>query len=924
MIQGTEFSKSYIESGQIIKLPDLNGCSVYGLMSNGFKAHFSPIIDSDDYERIQKLGSESQIKWVIGQVNHLGKGGINWLRYFTDTDGDDVKGENEAWFNDNKGKTLKKISNIDLHGINDRYELVDTIDIWFPKSEKFKPNLYWIEPFLIHPELHFSKNPKGCFIISIDIPQPYQLVVSGYNFDLSYIYKEVDSSKDSYFPCFYYGDVVELEITTIQVPDRSELLIEIYNSQNKLVSEPEIMTTVEKKYLTNILGDTELDLYAQNIFKVATIEIPLDIRFKPDSQAKDALDFLEFRISYTPKKEIIFIEDDGFPRSEDRRSNYDPKKIEALEVIRQKQLPLKFKEQKIANEFKVITLIGYLPVYFKDTKSYITTREEQIQTALKMVEVGADSKQAPGNNPCHYTKIMAERVKDASIDLTPKPITLFDEANQTENTPPPIIHIKTGDSGSSQVKISVDLDTENQCRDGVHSTGNSIFLLDDSLARAQRLQDYKIGEDFIELNPRYIYIKDSGDLFPINYFNPQTDDEGVVTSNSISYFIPIRTCRYKHNVHVLVYPDIEFWIEVSYNADPKHKLYVNKTPNSGYRIGRGDQNYNQKQIGKYNAEKYKTQNKKYEFDFNIGYRYNGQELSLETLKNKLIPIFQIAKFAIKAYEVIKVLVSADSTAEVTTSIRQNSGYIAVRDRGDAGNNRLSPRYEHRKSKGLPIRIDVSRPSVSAALTAAYSFSNKSPDKIGWGYSFSFRGDPVIKVVGKLDLLFYAQFIPYIGQGIKAINKVVDTINFLTLGVVDIDFYIDLVLDGSFSLDIDALSYHSIDGLTVVDKIESKTHIGVSLQAGAIINISIKTGKIDSESAEGGFSARAHIKGEASVDIILALNIARREFEASITFNGLKAEITINLNVKDSKNKSRKKPKIVDILDSQDPWKIKII
>ncbi|TWP30754.1 hypothetical protein ETU08_03960 [Apibacter muscae] len=238
---------------------------------------------------------------------------------------------------------------------------------------------------------------------------------------------------------------------------------------------------------------------------------------------------------------------------------------------------------------------------------------------------------------------------------------------------------------------------------------------------------------------------------------------------------------------------------------------------------------------------------------------------------------------------------------------------------------MTARYQDRKSKGLPIKITVDRPSFSGGMYARFLRSSTQPNKIGYAYSLNFAASPLFKVTGKLDLLFYAQFIPYIGQALKAINKVVEGINFLTLGAVKIEYYLNIATSLAVDLDWTGMEYHRIDGWNTSKRIGMKTEIKFWLEAGVNLRADFKG--IASEEAEGAMT------GTSTIDITITYDNVRQKADAEVDFKGLEVKIWLKAKIDMKKKRGEgpppepnTKPDYIKplIKGMKQPWKINIM
>jgi hypothetical protein len=165
---------------------------------------------------------------------------------------------------------------------------------------------------------------------------------------------------------------------------------------------------------------------------------------------------------------------------------------------------------------------------------------------------------------------------------------------------------------------------------------------------------------------------------------------------------------------------------------------------------------------------------------------------------------------------------------------------------------------------MPFSIKIDQPVFAGAISWELKQSATDPTRIGKEYNIAFKADPLIMIEGRLDLLFIATKIPYLGQAIKALTATADAIdgsddfwNWLveTFGGddedkinIDVDYHVDLFASGELKLESKASTYHTVDGFTFNDigaTGEIKFGIDCELRA------KFETKKITSEAVMGG-------------------------------------------------------------------------
>ncbi|WP_010522844.1 hypothetical protein [Aquimarina agarivorans] len=411
--------------------------------------------------------------------------------------------------------------------------------------------------------------------------------------------------------------------------------------------------------------------------------------------------------------------------------------------------------------------------------------------------------------------------------------------------------------------------------------------------------DFKYLENGIELSVGYLYNKT---FYPKakkwlannigEWTNDLVDIAWIVRYFILSedyaqkYFVPIGTCRYPNQSAIVkIFPHVEWWVNFNYKAkNPKH---VYQKPNYGYRVITTQKNQNQKNAAKYRKDKANSKKNEYELEFEAGFKYNnGTPIKFNTGEG--FPVINAINFLIKAYEIFKEITFADETADKENPIAKgdaesSKGLLAKK---------MTKRYKARKSKGLPIRIEVSRPSFSGGLYGAYKQSKNDVSAYGSMYEGKFGANPLFGIQGKLDLLFFAQFIGPIGIALDKISKVVKRVDYLTLGAIKIDYFLNLAAKVDLNIDVSLVNYHSVDGWGG-GEVNAVMPIKVWLEAGVNVDVSL----------QGVASADADVElhGEANMDLQISLDKRNNKLPMEFTFKGLDVKIWFSFNAKSKRN-----------------------
>ncbi|MFP2996458.1 hypothetical protein ABN763_11130 [Spongiivirga sp. MCCC 1A20706] len=357
-----------------------------------------------------------------------------------------------------------------------------------------------------------------------------------------------------------------------------------------------------------------------------------------------------------------------------------------------------------------------------------------------------------------------------------------------------------------------------------------------------------------------------------------------------TYFVPISTCRYPNQTAVIeVFPDVEWWINFKFNS--KNALYVRQQPNYKYRIFHPNPTYNQKKAGEYGYEKSQSGKVDFEVEFEAGFKYNGKEIKFNSGEG--FPLVNAINFFLMAYKVFKKISFADECEEAEGPVANGT---AQSSRGAAAK-KMTQRYQQRKGKGFPFRIEVSQPSFSGGVHGFYQQSKKTEGAYGAMYEAKFAADPLFSIKGKLDLLFFAQFIGPIGQALDKIGKVVKRIDYLTFGAVKIDYFLYLAAKVDLKIEVSGVNHHSIDGWGG-GELNATMPIKVWLEAGVDVDVKLQ--------GVGSLDADAIIRGEANMDLNLFLDKRNSKMPMEFQFKGLDVKIWLNFKAESKRKEETKK------------------
>ena len=479
-IQGIQFMDSYdLEVGQVINLPDLNGCKVYGVKANGLPVWIKAEISGDT----KNLGTG--IKWAYGEVTGLTREGISWHSWYHDANANDKKDPEEKYY-DNPPLEPK----FDLWKVGKQYTIQEHIKLSFKKSEDFKPNLFYVEPFLLAPEGFLSKQTKGFFVVPVDFPKPYHTYLSFdnvlHNENISVLIPSTKEDAQQTF--FYYGDIVEVDTKTLLIPDKHIVHIQVINEEDSSVlyeSQSSVKTWEPNKtyedvqdYLYIIYGNTETSFL-------------LDISKKPASQKRDQSKLFKVEVAYYGeslfdkiKNKAISVYDSIKEEARSRIDNLTTGESPKIEketadrmVLNEGEKSTELQKQKQqANKFSTQKLTGYIQIKFDETETYLKKRNEDVN---QMVQKKGPVLKAPGCDPCHYTQILGQEYKNEDFGSKKgHPATLFDENEQVLPSSQPVFEVIAGETNPAYLKLQADLHTKDSCKHSKHSHGGTqVFKL---------------------------------------------------------------------------------------------------------------------------------------------------------------------------------------------------------------------------------------------------------------------------------------------------------------------------------------------------------------------------------------------------------------------------------------------------------------
>lgn len=711
-------SDEHISNGQIIKFPQLlNGCEVYGLIANGNWVTLSVEMDEkvflDVEDKVKNKQIHSGIKWVYGKVYNFQKGGISWHGWYTDTNRNNKKDENEEWVNN---KPVEQISKIDLHNVQGNYTIQKTIQIKFDNKPYDTPALSWVEPFLIHPELHFSKKPKGIFIVPIAEPKIYRtdLLINNSPFDrkLQIPLPKTEKESQENENVVYYGEnlIFSAHVCTLLIPESAEFTVKIdqkvqhgSNSGFLGVKIDSYQTIYEKKvnglkpendnFWSEDL-DYELVSYLSQYFKRAELLIPLAIDKKPEDQKEKTK-----RTFFVTLKHIY---------QAYSATNTDFKKLYPIQQ-------------------------GYLTIGYTDMENLLEIQNKEVD---EYVEKAGDVLLQPNGEPCHYTWIKAHKEDEE--------ITLFEEKKEGIKFDPIEIDLITGDENPYLLTLSTNLKTE-ECKTQQHTKGgDSVFYFPTKLSsEKQGIKIQKIDYSSVDLLIPYKYIRDHSTLvfitdFPFNYF-------WLAKKNVQKHVVMVDTCRYNIPVKINVYPDVNWEIKFEVGSVlPETYSHTNFPTANG--------SFEQHQQDAIKA----GQNRRC---------INGEvyfELSLQAEINNIKRQYSF-HYEQKIKSILKSLVS------IKEGLDKLCGLDKIKPKARTITSKVPG------MKKLPFTLQIDYPVISILGNWNYG-NNSSNKKVVRQGQISLGFTPLIKATGKIDLIACAEYYPPARRFIQAARWAAEKLN----------------------------------------------------------------------------------------------------------------------------------------------------
>ncbi len=424
----------------------------------------------------------------------------------------------------------------------------------------------------------------------------------------------------------------------------------------------------------------------------------------------------------------------------------------------------------------------------------------------------------------------------------------------------------------------------------------------------------------------------------------------------------VQTCRYQRWVNIACYPDLQY--EISFKSSSEaDTLYEYKSKNFIKRDYKGS-------LGLFKKKKDKKKRKKQNSSALKEYKKEQKNKNLNDIfdYSGLQIGFEYSLGGIKQGEIAidgehPVFNAIDTFTYITSTIRKlcfdEEVEQAEKDHDPKKvKGRKKKRKDHlkklkktgkdlqrdikKKSKKLGKKVDklapfsiAIKPPVfggSVAWKLAPSTQKGLEHELGTEFSINFKADPLIEIEGRLDLLFVATKIPYIGQAVMGLQKVADGAGvaddvwnwFVDLFNgdekykidIDIDYHLDLIVSAAYKPTWTAGKYHTIDGFEWGD-LSAITEFQFGIEAMLKLNIKV-----------GDFKGEAFIGGSAKAKWVVQKAKSKDTGEEvwQIDYQGLYVVFAANISAKnkdDVKNPKKEEPKSGDRFLIQGPLTFEI-
>ena len=456
-------------------------------------------------------------------------------------------------------------------------------------------------------------------------------------------------------------------------------------------------------------------------------------------------------------------------------------------------------------------------------------------------------------HPCGYDRI------EAFID--DKKITLFDINTPEQKSSLEIVNDSENELQQLNIK-TIDLKTDD-CRFENTEKNHQKGIITLAKGNSENITITKDGnEEKIVLHISNIKREKTNIIEIFNNFPSE------------KYAVIFNSCRINHQVNIEVFEDIYFLAGFQLGTEnPWYKKGTKEYIKKRYLNEKGFLTKERKRNNKKEQKEISDGHLEYtEFEYFMEYGYG------DTMQGKLS--FPEGSLIQKLTDSIMWGINTlnrlcfDKEADEAIEEHKEKRPEQVKERKKKRKNYLAGK--NKLLSKIPFKVEIEQPTFAGAVKWKPSPSQRFPTKVGTLYEIQFKADPLISVKGSLDLLFVASKIPYIGTVVTGITKAADAIGsiddfwneiveFFGGGdenkiQIDVDYYLELFVEGSFNIEAPLLTYHTLDGFDIGKDFTCKGNIEIGIECGG--NVKAEYGEIY---AEAIFTGKTSATWELSWD-----------------------------------------------------------
>ncbi|MDX8555002.1 hypothetical protein MK851_15410 [Tenacibaculum sp. 1B UA] len=473
----------------------------------------------------------------------------------------------------------------------------------------------------------------------------------------------------------------------------------------------------------------------------------------------------------------------------------------------------------ITNNYPTIKREVTLTVNYKSDFS-ATVNEEDYVTSPNIVKVW----QPPLITQLYEKECSYKELSVNLKDFSEKIIILKEEEEGplTDNKIPYLEFVADVKKGVGILELQTNSFVSN-CEDETELHKNNVFVIDelsnDTVTSRffGKITPLKVEgiptENSLRLNVAYPYEADNDfDVFRKYIFG----------GTPYTFTVKAQSCRYTRTPMFKIYPEMAWKLILKVGSkNPEAYSYTNMKDSSRTSL------HNKRSRNAGINKKYKT--REVYFNINLKATYGGET-------NEIIN----AKYEAKIKKVLEAIVAIKETMDNITGVTKTKKGMAAKMGG--------------KLLKMPFTFKLDYPVISIEGNWKNTYIGNGVVEPQGSIAFGFT--PLIKGTGTLDLLAAAEFLPVIGQFLKAAN--------LVLLVAGVEIYFNLY--GFGKIDLKGTVYFNQDEDV---KLESSTTVGVGVELGVVAEanikkITFKADKVDDKSKKAGFEIGA--KGETSITI----------------------------------------------------------